>query len=375
MPHGRNQQNDPLAGWRKENLAAPKRPQGQARNSPETQYDDDARPAAQSSPLSYGSRPVSRGRSRYPSRGPPPNPGRSPSRPPRSISRPSSRGPRPNRSVGRRPRFRSASRGPPPSRRSPNRPSPPQEFRSSSRGPPPYRASSPTYRGRDASRGPPSSHNRAPSRTRSPPPGFNGRRSQSRGPPPNVGRRRNASRGPPPPRAPTPTPRPKKRLTEQEKSQCPFGDTRWPPPGEYSTPLHLSYTEQGVKKRIYYHLIYENIAFEAINWCKEVDAKATECLDRIPKEQPPTVTIMNALYASTLRVVSEGKRGKIWLLDEGSEQVWSTLQSMQEERGAVRIFSEWEEFKCFGAGLKGNKGDVLLVSWKFEGELTPQREE
>jgi hypothetical protein len=130
-----------------------------------------------------------------------------------------------------------------------------------------------------------------------------------------------------------------------------------------------------MKKRIYYHLIYENTAFEAINWCKEIDAKATESLERIPDEQPPTITIMNALHAKTLRVVSEGRRGKIWLLEEGNEQVWSRMQSMQEERGAVRIFSEWEEFKCFGKGLKGNKGDVLLVSWKFEGELKEQRED
>jgi hypothetical protein len=67
-------------------------------------------------------------------------------------------------------------------------------------------------------------------------------------------------------------------------------------------------------------------------------------------------------------MISEGKQDKIWILDEGCEEVWARMGSMAEERGAVKVSMEWETFAVFGIGLKGNMGNVLLVSWDFPAE-------
>ena len=65
-----------------------------------------------------------------------------------------------------------------------------------------------------------------------------------------------------------------KILTPEEKDQCPFGDTRWPPPNvSISKPLHLL-SEKG-EKPIYYHLVYENSSPQADFWKRPLKAQAT----------------------------------------------------------------------------------------------------
>jgi len=75
------------------------------------------------------------------------------------------------------------------------------------------------------------------------------------------------------------------------------------------------------------------------------------------------MTIMHALNSKKLRVLGKGKRGKVWLLEEGSAGIWLRMESMQKERGAVRLMTGNEKFELFGVGLKGKNGDVLLVTW------------
>jgi hypothetical protein len=65
-----------------------------------------------------------------------------------------------------------------------------------------------------------------------------------------------------------------KILTPEEKDQCPFGDTRWPPPNvSISKPLHLL-SEKG-EKPIYYHLVYDNSSPQADFWKGPLKAQAT----------------------------------------------------------------------------------------------------
>jgi hypothetical protein len=65
-----------------------------------------------------------------------------------------------------------------------------------------------------------------------------------------------------------------KALTAEEKNQCPFGDTRWPPPNmSMSKPLHLL-SDKG-DKPIYYHLIYENNSPQVDFWKGSLRAQAT----------------------------------------------------------------------------------------------------
>ena len=129
--------------------------------------------------------------------------------------------------------------------------------------------------------------------------------------------------------------------------------------------MHLLYKKNGIMEHTYYHLIHQNTAFEARDWFKTLDARASEATSKVPIEEAPQITIMNAFHSKKLRVISDGRRGKIWLLDEGSEEVWARMQAMQEERGAVRPLMGWETFEMFGMGLKGNNGDMLLISWPF----------
>jgi hypothetical protein len=65
-----------------------------------------------------------------------------------------------------------------------------------------------------------------------------------------------------------------KTLTTEEKDQCPFGDTRWPPPNvSISKPLHLLSVKG--EKPIYYHLVYENSSPQADFWKGPLKAQAT----------------------------------------------------------------------------------------------------
>jgi hypothetical protein len=117
---------------------------------------------------------------------------------------------------------------------------------------------------------------------------------------------------------------------EEEKAACLFGDTRWPPKGAYLRPLHLHYEVNGMKRRVYYNLIYQDTAFEATEWLIAMEAKAAEATSNIPDEEAPQITTMNAFNSRKMRVISEGKRGKLWILDEGCEGVWARMESMAE---------------------------------------------
>jgi hypothetical protein len=228
MPRG-GSRNDPLAGWRRENLAGSKRRQGQAQNVQATQYDD-----------GYGGR-----RSVSPRAPLPPQAGGIPTR-------------------GRPPlRMRSEYCDPSPSRGLPTRGRPPSHMRSEY----PTPSSSPrpciTYR------------------------------SQGCGTRPR--HRIDGSAMPPCYRNPSPHHR-KRVFTEEEKAACPFGDTRWPPKGAYLRPLHLHYEVNGMKRRVYYNLIYQDTAFEATEWLIAMEAKAAEATSNIPDEEAPQITtIMHSI--------------------------------------------------------------------------------
>jgi hypothetical protein len=84
---------------------------------------------------------------------------------------------------------------------------------------------------------------------------------------------------------------------------------------------------------------------------------------------------MNALNSKKLRPVSEGQRGKVWILNEGYEEVWESMRIMNEEKDAMRILSGWERFNVLGICLEEYKGDVLLVSQVVPiDQVTPARE-
>jgi hypothetical protein len=273
----------------KKNLADPKRRQGQAQNVQATQYDDD-----------------DGGRGSVPPRGPlPPRAGGTPSR-----GRPPSRMRCEDRTSSPSPRLNSyASRRPPP----------PQHFAEGtlSRGQPPSRMRS-EYCTPSLSRGPPTrgrppSHKRSEDRAQS----SSSRprttyQNQSRGTRPQY---RSDSNATPPRRRSFSPPRRKRVFTEEEKAACPFSDTRWPPKGEYLRPLHFRYEVNGTKKRVYYNMIYQNTAFEVTGWLLDIEATAAEATSNIPTGEAPQINIMNALNSKKLRVISEGKRGKIWILD------------------------------------------------------------
>ncbi|KAF1915389.1 hypothetical protein BDU57DRAFT_518333 [Ampelomyces quisqualis] len=363
---GAGNNKDPLAGWRRENLAAPKRPQGQARNAPATQYDDDSpTPASPRAPIPP-----------LPPPPPPPQP-RFANRRSRNIPPPP---PNVNRQVSRNPLHPpspppaqppAGDRGLPTRGRPPSRVKKPYQSPSSSPGPQTANRGRPT-------RGRPPSRVRKPYRSPSlsPDPHHEHRGQTTRGRTPSKVRKPFQSSSSSPSRSPVQSrntgpqnAQGKKRvLTEAERSECPFGDTRWPPLGEYTRPLHLICEDKGVKKRIYYHLVYDNLAHEAREWQRETDAKAAEATSKIPSEEASQITIMNAFNGKKLRVISEGERGKIWILDEGCEEVWAMMRSMKEERGAVRVTMAWEAFEVFGVGVKAHLGDVLLVSWPFPAE-------
>jgi hypothetical protein len=77
-------------------------------------------------------------------------------------------------------------------------------------------------------------------------------------------------------------------------------------------------------------------------------------------EEAPQITLKTAVHCKKLRVISEGKRGRIWILNGGSEEVWARTGSVKDERGAIRVRGEWESFESFesfGTALKQNMGD------------------
>ena len=131
----------------------------------------------------------------------------------------------------------------------------------------------------------------------------------------------------------------------------------------------MRYKDQGKYADVLYHLIYQNNASEAREWLQQIEITTAEAMDRLPGKSLPIATIMNALNKKKLRPLCDGKRGKIWLLDEFSETVWGSMKLVMAEMGALRIMSEWETFEVFGLCIKENNGDILLISQKFDEQL------
>ncbi|KAI8940723.1 hypothetical protein NX059_001989 [Plenodomus lindquistii] len=185
-------------------------------------------------------------------------------------------------------------------------------------------------------------------------------------------------------------PPPRKTLTDAEKSACPKGDTRWPPPKTpHAKPLQLLLDDKG-SARIYYHLIHKNPAPEAKFWKKEILSKAQAFFaQNFPPREPVDIAnqsaqqvqeaqeqaafeeqgrlrnaIMTAKLQRRLRQVSTGPRGTIWLLEEESVEVWKCIEVLQkgDSDKCVRIQGVGERFEIFGVGLKAEKDHVLLVS-------------
>ncbi|KAG9195929.1 hypothetical protein G6011_01050 [Alternaria panax] len=180
-------------------------------------------------------------------------------------------------------------------------------------------------------------------------------------------------------------------LTPEEKDQCPFGDTRWPPPNvSMSKPLHLL-SDKG-EKPIYYHLIYENSNPRVDFWKGPLKAQATAAYaekglvlstskegkrrkevkaakQKALEEEAPKakMEILQARNTKMLKALSSGPRGTIWQLDEQHLHVWRCIEVVQKVAGAVSLSADRRElFSMFGVGLKGIKGDMLLVSQKAE---------
>ncbi|KAF2823835.1 hypothetical protein CC86DRAFT_297577 [Ophiobolus disseminans] len=155
----------------------------------------------------------------------------------------------------------------------------------------------------------------------------------------------------------------RKTLTDEERVRYPGSDTRWPLPSDVvDKPYHFLYTEKGVTKAIYYHLVYQSTSPKAQEWLNVILDKAFEEADNIPQGEDPQITIMNVLKSRKLKVLSDGVRGKVWLLDQGSAGVWTCIDDIQAEKGTVRLPSGYETFEEFGWGLKGNHEDILLIS-------------
>jgi hypothetical protein len=182
-----------------------------------------------------------------------------------------------------------------------------------------------------------------------------------------------------------------KILTAEEKKQCPSGDTRWPPPDvSISKPLHLL-NDKG-ENPIYYHLIYENNSPQVDFWKGPLKAQATAAYaakglaSTISKEgmskkeikaakekalenEAPRAKmgILQAKNTKMLKELSSGPRGTIWQLDDQHLHVWRCIEVVQKVSGAVSLSADRREiFSMFGVGLKGIKGDMLLVSQKAE---------
>jgi hypothetical protein len=182
-----------------------------------------------------------------------------------------------------------------------------------------------------------------------------------------------------------------KALTAEEKNQCPFGDTRWPPPNmSMSKPLHLL-SDKG-DKPIYYHLIYENNSPQVDFWKGSLRAQATSAYaekglalpiskegkskrefkaakekafeDEAPKAE---MEILQARNTKMLKELSSGPRGTIWQLDEEHLHVWRCIEVVKKVYGAVSPGAERREmFSIFGVGLKSIDGDMLMVSQATE---------
>lgn len=180
-----------------------------------------------------------------------------------------------------------------------------------------------------------------------------------------------------------------KTLTAEEKNQCPYGDTRWPPANvSISKPLHLL-SDKG-EESIYHHLLHENNSPQVEFWKGPMKAQATAAYaekglalliskegkskkelkaakERALEDEAPEAKteIEQARNTKMLKELSCGPRGTIWQLDEEHLHVWRCIEVVQKVHGAVSLSAERREiFSMFGVGLKRIDGDMLIVSQK-----------
>ncbi|KAF2128596.1 hypothetical protein P153DRAFT_293105 [Dothidotthia symphoricarpi CBS 119687] len=159
------------------------------------------------------------------------------------------------------------------------------------------------------------------------------------------------------------------KYTDAEKNACPHGDVRWPPPGEYPDALQLFYEEKGDRKRIFYNLIHDNSTSKAKQWETQVTTTAKAAQEKNKGMHPRMVVTAAFNQKQAVKQISSGPRGTLWLLGEGHEHIWECLKVLQDqaEAGTVRISADNDQrFRLFGVGVKGIKGDILLVSEKVE---------
>ncbi|CBY00900.1 predicted protein [Plenodomus lingam JN3] len=197
--------------------------------------------------------------------------------------------------------------------------------------------------------------------------------------------------------ASTPLPRAaaSRGVTDAEKAACSQCDIRWPPPkSAHPKPLQLLLDDRD-PRRIYYHLIHENLAPESKFSKKEIQSKAQSFFTQkfpppeaspIPGKSPQDLqeaekqadfeekgrlrkAIITTKLQKKMREVSTGPRGSIWLLEEESVEVWRCIEVLQKGdlKKAVRIGPMVERFEIFGVGLKGEKDHVLLLSQNVDG--------
>ncbi|KAF1942091.1 hypothetical protein EJ02DRAFT_183803 [Clathrospora elynae] len=187
-------------------------------------------------------------------------------------------------------------------------------------------------------------------------------------------------------------------LAAEERNKCPHEDTRWPPPNSsIPKPLHLLLGDKP-DKLIYYHLIHENDASQAKDWRGEIKSKALAAYaskglavppvskDGKTKDQLKKVkeaaklqevgtaksAIMSVSMARMLmKEISMGPRGMIWQLDGEHLHVWKCIEVVQKAVPSKAVNMEPSlgklKFEVFGVGLKGIKGDLLMVSQRVDG--------
>jgi hypothetical protein len=121
---------------------------------------------------------------------------------------------------------------------------------------------------------------------------------------------------------------------------------------------------------IYYHLIYENNSPQVDFWKGPLKAQAAAAYaakglaSTISKEGMSRREIKAAKEKA---LKNSGPRGTIWQLDDQHLHVWRCIEVVQKVSGAVSLSADRREiFSMFGVGLKGIKGDMLLVSQKAE---------
>ncbi|CAN9388001.1 unnamed protein product [Alternaria alternata] len=163
-----------------------------------------------------------------------------------------------------------------------------------------------------------------------------------------------------------------KTLSTEEKDQCPFSDTRWPPPNvSISKPLHLDspqadFWKGPLKARATAAYAEKGLALSISKEGKSKKDMKVAKQKALEEEAPKAkMEILQAKNTKMLKELSSGPRGTIWQLDEGHLHIWRCIEVVQNVTGAVSLSADLREiFSIFGVGLKSINGDMLLVSQK-----------